>query len=158
MHSFSPTLTILERFVHQLAASERSITAARDCMTEEQLQLGGNGEVEDLRQLCEELALQAADCETVDALRDVPLYDTFASRVSIPPRLLQTGDVSNLVRFISSASKAEERRVLQAAQVVVDASNRMCELREAATELKAQEEAGDSVLRKGFRRGGGAAA
>lgn len=32
------------------------------------------------------------------------------------------------------------------------------ELREAATELKAQEEAGDSVLRKGFRRGGGAAA
>lgn len=131
--SFSATLTILERFVSQLAANERALATARDSMTEEQLKLGGNGKVEDLRQLCEELVLQAAECETIDALRDIALYETFASRVSVPPRLLQSGDLSNLIRFISSASKAEESRMLRATQAAVDASDRMLELRAAAS-------------------------
>ena len=133
MHSFSDTLTLLERFVQQLSASEQSLTAVRDSIADEQLKLGSNGEIEDLRKLCEELALQAARCESVDALRDVALFDTFTSRVAIPPKLLQAGDMSNLGRFISSAYKGEERRMLQAAQAAVDASDRMRELRAAAS-------------------------
>eukprot|EP00966_Prymnesium_polylepis_P137024 3166378-Prymnesium_polylepis.1 len=132
---FEPTVSTLRRFVARLAASDRAIGIALEAATEEQLRLGAHGEIESLRAVCEALTEEAAGCASIEAVRAAPLFDAFAARVAVPPRLLQAGPAANLLRFIASAPKAAERRALQAARAAAEASERVRELR-AATDAE----------------------
>ncbi|KAL3906280.1 MAG: hypothetical protein SGPRY_010609 [Prymnesium sp.] len=136
--AWASTLLALQRVVEGLAAIRLSVESQRSAGSSRLLPPPADLSCDPFRSLCHQFAEQVGKCDSPQDVQSCGLYDAFSSEMSIPPALIRADDISHLLRFISSAPRAKERLLQQAAVAAFDGSDEMRKIHSAAAAERAE--------------------